>query len=320
MPVYNASKFLREAVDSILAQTFTDFELVIINDGSEDDSDEIIKSYSDPRIKYINNSQNQGIVKSLNQAVESSCGKYIARMDADDIAYSDRLKIQVGYLENNKNIKLLGARVRLIDDNGIPFDHWNYPTTIDGVKEAIKHSCCFSHPSVMLERTVFDEFNGYDINYQVAGEDYDLWIKILNKYDGLNLDMVLTDYRIHSTNFSTTNLLKQVLACLAIQKQIPVGNSVTADMLLEKGIEPQFLNNLFVDAFVFWIEIYRKMRAYDVCIKLFDNLNAALIYTGNNEAIIKLTKYKLHYNIKTLNFLKALILSLKIFQQKIIKK
>src|SRR5215218_8009066 len=114
LPVYNGEAYLQEAVDSILAQTFTDFELLIINDGSTDDSERIIDSYKDSRVKHLKNEQNRGLIFSLNRGVEAAKGAYIARMDADDVALPERLEKQMQYLKQNKEVGILSCTVSFI--------------------------------------------------------------------------------------------------------------------------------------------------------------------------------------------------------------
>ncbi len=118
MSVYNGDKYLREAIESILNQTFTDFEFIIVNDGSTDNSLEIIESYDDERIKTINNKKNIGLTKSLNKALKFAKGKYIARQDADDVSLPNRFEKQVEYLDSHPEVALVGTSVYLIDENG----------------------------------------------------------------------------------------------------------------------------------------------------------------------------------------------------------
>ena len=109
MPAYNAEKYITEAIDSILFQTFKDFEFIIINDASTDSTKDIIESYKDPRIKLVNNEQNKGVAKSLNIGISVACGKYIARMDADDIALPERFQKQFDFMEQHPNIDVCGS-------------------------------------------------------------------------------------------------------------------------------------------------------------------------------------------------------------------
>lgn len=113
MPAYNAEKYLREAIDSILAQTFTDFELIIINDGSTDFTKDIILSYTDQRIRYIENEQNSGICVTLNKGLDAARGRYIARMDSDDISLPRRLEVQVQYMDSHPEIGVAGTDIEI---------------------------------------------------------------------------------------------------------------------------------------------------------------------------------------------------------------
>ena len=123
MPAYNAEKYLREDIDSILAQTYDDFEFIIINDGSIDRTKEIILSYSDPRIVYIENEQNSGICVTLNKGLDTAKGRYIVRMDSDDIALPQRLEIQVRYMDANPDVGVAGSMVeRFYDNNALNHD------------------------------------------------------------------------------------------------------------------------------------------------------------------------------------------------------
>ncbi|HGF9542707.1 TPA: glycosyltransferase family 2 protein, partial [Acinetobacter baumannii] len=118
LPAYNAELYLKEAIDSVLSQTFTDFELIILNDGSIDRTEEIILSYNDSRIVYVKNEKNLGLIGTLNKGINLAKGKYIARMDADDICLPERFKKQVDFLEKNNEIDLIGTNAIKINNNG----------------------------------------------------------------------------------------------------------------------------------------------------------------------------------------------------------
>jgi glycosyltransferase involved in cell wall biosynthesis len=317
MPVYNASAFLHEAIQSILAQTFTNFEFIIINDGSTDSSTEIILSYPDPRIKYISNAQNQGLVASLNVAINTAKGFYIARMDADDIAYPDRLEVQIGYLQRYPNVKLLGSQVRLIDSNAKPFGFWKHPVTPAGVKEDIKRNCCFAHPSVVFEKQVFDELSGYSMNYKVAAEDYDLWMRILERHQGANTEQVLVDYRIHTSNFSSTNLLKQALSCLAVQHHIPAKSNVQLSTLVNAGVPQHDVAMQVVNCYLFWIETYRQIPDYAICQKLSDDFKAISFQLNSSRANAVFTRYQIGFNFKLFKFGYAMVCAYQYIKQRL---
>ena len=118
MPVFNGEAHLKEAIESILTQTFDDFELIIVNDGSKDRSGEIIRSFTDKRIRYMENDQNRGLIYSLNRAIDTAVGRYIARMDADDVCFPDRLEVQKKWLERNPCTSVVASFSETIDDSG----------------------------------------------------------------------------------------------------------------------------------------------------------------------------------------------------------
>jgi len=200
MPVYNGEKYLAEAINSILHQTYTNFEFIIINDGSNDRTAEIINSFNDPRIRVINNLTNLGLVVSLNTGINQSTCRYIARMDSDDISLPKRLEIQKKYLDDHQSVGIVGSRSRIIGEN---HGHSNKPI-VDPVE--IKTSLLFStplvHPSVMMRRDLLISNNlFYDVNFKNA-EDYDLWSRASQCFDLANINEVLLLYRMHPKNIS----------------------------------------------------------------------------------------------------------------------
>ncbi len=138
LPVYNGARFLRQAIDSVLSQTWKDFELLVVNDGSTDGTAAILESYSDPRIRILSNVQNIGLTLSLNKGLQSARGEYIARIDADDIALPIRLEKQVSYLDQHPEVGLVATGVKVIDERGhvtgsyqAPFEHRSYFLHLD---------------------------------------------------------------------------------------------------------------------------------------------------------------------------------------------
>lgn len=179
LPVYNGETYLKEAIDSILTQTFRDFELLLINDGSTDRSEQIILSYTDPRIRYLKNEKNKGLIYTLNDAVNESNAKYIARMDADDIALPHRLEKQIHYLKVNP-VAVLATRVSLIDANGDPLPDWQgekNTITFADIKKYLPVNNCLAHPSVMAKAEIFKQYP-YREN-QKYSEDYDVWLRVV---------------------------------------------------------------------------------------------------------------------------------------------
>lgn len=205
MPVYNCENYLSQAIESILNQSFKSFELIIINDKSTDRSEDIIKSYRDSRIVYIKNEKNLGIVYSLNKGLEIAKGKYIARMDGDDIAYPDRFKKQFEYLEENDDIGLISCWFEMIGGrNGII----KYDTDSEYVKCKLLFSLQLLHPGWMFRKK---EFNKYGIKYEEEykfAEDYALLAKAARYIKMTNIGEVLMKYRV--SDFQTSYIQKNV--------------------------------------------------------------------------------------------------------------
>ena len=155
MSVFNGELFLKTAIKSILNQTFTNFEFIIIDDGSTDLSATIIRNFEDERIIFIQNSSNKGLVFSLNTAIRISKGKYIARFDADDISLPNRFKEQLLYLENNNNIDIIGGSVILINENGIIRKKDIRKLSHQQINSSLLFTCPIYHPTVLGRREVF---------------------------------------------------------------------------------------------------------------------------------------------------------------------
>lgn len=202
MSVYNAEKYLRESIESILNQTYTEFEFIIVNDGSTDSSLEIIKSYKDERIVLINQN-NTGLAKSLNNGIEKSRSIFIARMDADDISLPDRLQKQYEFLSQNPEYVVIGSNAKNIDING------NYIHTSDLTTSNIQcknklPETPFIHPSVMFRKNAFCEAGKYP-EYMLKAQDLILFSKI-SKYGKIaNIEEPLIKYRIVPTANSNRN-------------------------------------------------------------------------------------------------------------------
>jgi glycosyltransferase involved in cell wall biosynthesis len=194
MPVYNSGKYIKEAIESVLNQTFEDFEFLIISDPSTDDSIDIIESFNDPRIKLIKNEQKLGIVKSLNIGIDLAKGKYIIRMDADDISRPKRFKRQVDFMDNNLSIGVCGSYNMLF--GAVNGQIIKYPLSSTELKSLSLFGCCFAHPSVIIRKSLLDEHN-FRYPESSGAEDYALWIKILKSTEFATIPDVLLLYRIH---------------------------------------------------------------------------------------------------------------------------
>ena len=198
MSVFNGERYLREAIDSILNQTFSNFEFVIIDDGSIDSSNEIIRSYNDPRIRLIENEINIGLTKSLNKGIDDSQGKYIARMDADDISLPERLEKQVNFMESNPEVGICGTlnRVLGVRDKGEKI--LNYPKDHETARCMLLFQNVFDHSTLMMSRKKLKKNQlRYDVSIKYA-QDYDLISKASGMFKLANIQEVLLFSRKHS--------------------------------------------------------------------------------------------------------------------------
>ena len=195
MPVYKTAPYLREAIDSMLVQTFTDYELIVLNDCSPDNSEEILDTYDDQRIVRYKGDKNVGLSNVLNVGIEMARGKYIARMDSDDISLPKRLQVQVEYFEKHPDVDLVSVGMRLF---GAKDATWIRERNPEKVKiEALFHSPVL-HASSVWKKESFEKLGLRFRQEMVPAEDYDLWTRALLKGLKLvNLPEVLYKYRIH---------------------------------------------------------------------------------------------------------------------------
>jgi glycosyltransferase involved in cell wall biosynthesis len=222
MPVYNGERFLKNAVESILKQTYAEFELIIIDDGSADDTPGIIDQYvkSDPRVKPIRHILNKGIVESRNEGFANIAlnAEYIAIMDSDDISHPERLRHQIEFLEGNAEYALVGGHTNIIDEYGNLCGIRKYPLTHENILRVIAREDPFAQPAVMFRREILRTCGNYIKKYEPA-EDYDLWFRIIDKYKVANLDEIVLDYRLGSTQTKTTRLKTALYNTIRIQKR-----------------------------------------------------------------------------------------------------
>jgi glycosyltransferase involved in cell wall biosynthesis len=209
MAVYNGEKYLAEAIDSILCQTFTDFEYLIVDDASTDRSLEIINSYQDPRINVIRNPANVGLTRSLNIGLDLARGEYVARMDSDDISLPERLSKQVAYMDAQREVGVCGTWAKDIDSKGqvtgsreppvgkhLEYNYWRPSPII--------------HPSATIRRSLLDA-QRYDEQMRYA-QDFDLWLRIRTTHKLANLPEYLLLYRVHQDQITLSKRNDQLLA------------------------------------------------------------------------------------------------------------
>ncbi len=207
MTVYNTARYLREAVESILTQTFTDFELIVIDDGSKDQSPAILREYAvrDPRVK-VTSRPNTGVVRAAMEGIDRARGRYIARMDSDDRSLPERFARQVAYLDANPDCVLLGTRVMMMDPYGSPFGVVEQPLTHEAIEEQLLTSgggMAVIQPSVMMRADAVRAAGGYRGDCNV-GEDQDLFLRLAERGRVANLPDVLLWYRRHLRSLSRT--------------------------------------------------------------------------------------------------------------------
>ncbi len=208
MSVYNGEAFLAGAIESILCQTYRDFEFIMIDDCSQDKTEKIIKSYGDKRIMYVHNEKNLGLPASLNKGLFLSHGRYIARQDHDDVSVPQRLEKEVAFLEEHPDIALVGSHSKLIDQAGHVFSMLCPPTQDKVIKERLKEHNSFCHGSVLFRKEVIKKVGAYREKAKYI-EDYDLWLRIAEHYNLANIDMPLYLLRRTISSLSTRNLVTQ---------------------------------------------------------------------------------------------------------------
>jgi glycosyltransferase involved in cell wall biosynthesis len=194
MSVYNAERYLARALDSILRQSFNDFEFIVIDDGSIDHSASIVETHADSRVKLIRNLTNAGQTRSLNIGVNLAAGDYIVRHDADDISAPDRIRFQFEFMESHPFVGLLGSAYQVIDNEERVLDVALLPQGDTELKSRLLEGNIFCHGSVMIRRTVLDKVGGYREQFPVT-QDYDLWLRLAEHCELANLPEILYSLR-----------------------------------------------------------------------------------------------------------------------------
>ena len=210
LPVFNGDKYLRESIESICNQTFLDWELLIVDDGSSDNSSEIAKEISstDSRINYIKHDTNKGLPDTLNTGLKIAKGKYIARMDQDDISMPKRFEEQYNFLEKNSDIFLVGSGYAPFNNDGHRTNIFHPKSSIEIAWKFITNTY-FCHPSVMFRKEVIDNLGGYP---KTSAEDFALFSKIVQKHKCTNLQKIIIKYREHPENLSHQTKDKIILS------------------------------------------------------------------------------------------------------------
>jgi glycosyltransferase involved in cell wall biosynthesis len=281
MSVLNGELYLREAIDSILAQSFSDFEFIIINDGSQDATPEILRSYAgkDPRIRLYDQ-ENAGLVSALNRGCTQARGKYIARMDADDIALPHRLRQQYEFMEAHTEVGMVGGAVQFIDNKGqsVQLEDRILLSNNELQRELLER-CVFWHPTVIVRTAVFRAVGGY--RRVLDAEDYDLWLRIAERAELANVPSVLLKYRFHSTQVSASKRYQQMLGAIAagmsaksrrsgLTDPLDTMSEVSVPALLNAGASESVLEVTLARGYLTFIRNMYRSKQYRSAISMFE--------------------------------------------------
>jgi glycosyltransferase involved in cell wall biosynthesis len=264
LTVYNGECYISKAIESILTQTFRDFELIVINDGSNDTTSKIIELFSDPRIVYLQNEKNCGIAKSLNRGLCIAKGRYIAIMDADDISMPERFSKQFEFLENNPEIGVCGTWINVIDTAGNLVDNCRYPVSSKVISYLLLFYNCIANPTTMYRKKIVMDVGNYNTEF-IASMDYDLWTRIIGHYKFSNMPEFLLDYRIHGGNISNNREKNHhenyIIRKNAIENLLEYPLSLNEDVAVNEWTKPiskMNLNEIFlIEALI--SKIYKKI-------------------------------------------------------------
>jgi glycosyltransferase involved in cell wall biosynthesis len=288
MAVYNGASTVGESVDSILTQSFTDFEFLIINDGSTDDSLGILNAIRDPRIRILQNEENLGLAASLNRGLDAATGGFIARMDADDIALPTRFAAQVAYLGANPAVHVLGSAIETFPSKELI----SYPTAPEAATAALLFRSALAHPAVMFRKKPFADLKlRYEPEFKYA-QDYALWLTALTKHLRFaNLPDVHLRYRLHDNQLSASMDKMQaegtVLRTRFLQWFVP--NVTESELALHDRLSRNFLlpTPEFLTAATAWLE---KLARTNESRQTFPHEGLLRALTGRYIALARLAK------------------------------
>jgi glycosyltransferase involved in cell wall biosynthesis len=228
MSTYNGAKFLKESVDSVLSQTFRDFEFIIIDDGSTDESVDILGAIYDPRVIVIKNDTNIGLTKSLNKGIRHSQGYYIIRMDADDVALAHRFQTQYEFMESHSEVGACGSAYKMLHNHQKIIKQ---PLTHDEIMSKLLFNSAIAHPTAIIRKSVMTENNIFYDETKEAAQDYDLWSRV-GLVSGLaNIEEPLLLYREHQESISKTKKDKQLATSMQVRSRLldKVSNELTIE-------------------------------------------------------------------------------------------
>lgn len=295
MPVYNSSKYLKKAIDSILKQTFSDFELIILNDCSTDDSKVIIENYAleDNRIVFIDKTHNVGPALLRNEGIDNAKADFIALMDSDDVALPKRFEKQVVFLENNPDIDLCGTWYTIFGE-GIKDKIVKNAQNHDLLKVSFLNDNPIGNPTVMLRKRIFAS-NRFNPDY-VPVEDYELWSRTITKHKFYNIPETLLLYRWHNTNISQTKKENTENALFKIKK-----NQLEQFGIVDENEIHSFINALVFQKKLKSSEVYQAILSGKILLERnqeLNNFDTIILKKNIEKVLIRTIRNSQNYNLQ----------------------
>lgn len=270
LSVYNGERFLAEAIDSILCQSYKNFEFIIIDDASTDSTAEILKRYEreDSRIKIVTNAVNLRLAASLNKGISLASGELIARMDADDVSLPGRLEKQVAFMQANPNVSVCGTALSVYDS---PSTVWLPPLDNDSIRAMLFFESCLYHPTVIMRKSIFNGLDSPYFSSMLPAEDYDLWSRVAQRKEILfaNLPAPLLRYRINEGKGRSEYKQRQREAADMVRLNLlhsiglkPTNQELAAHRAL--ALREQGLTNIRLWQCFIWLKIFHTAAANSV--------------------------------------------------------
>jgi glycosyltransferase involved in cell wall biosynthesis len=243
MPVYNGQRYVKQAIQSLLAQTFSDFEIIVVDDGSTDQTAPIVKELAtqDNRIRYFYQ-PNAGVVSARNFAIERSRSDFVALLDSDDIAHPNRLERQLRFMTENPEIIACGSFARQITTSGWPIATWEMPKSHSDIVDYLMHQgSSIINPSAIIRRKAFERAGMYDMSFSHGGEDYDMWCRFAGIGQLANIEEALIDYRVDPRSLTSTYEDRRLPSSMMIKNKLRISHGLQP-LAEEQNREPRMLN------------------------------------------------------------------------------